>query len=483
VTIHLLDLTEFEAGGWMSVMRRPNDIGLRPPEITGAASRTWELRSDGADYLAQATGGHSLRLKRAAELDRDTRTRHLQERTTAFLKEGFDRVFSRTNGYYLIGYRPPQTSFQGSDSKFHSIKVNVRRRGVTVRSRNGYIGRPDDFVPTAPQTREEALQAALRSPFNGYDMRVRMTPFSSATGKDPKNGRRRPTIRPMLAIDARDLRFEEQPDGTRAVAVDIVAAAYSRELQPAATSSSTCTMRVPAKELADLESRNLLCSSEITLERPGVYMVRVAAMDRASGKIGSAYALASVPDFNADRLVPSTLELAALIAERVESAIRYERVDSSVTFDTASVPLAAETQPEQAAAPPRLIPMAGNPMERVFAPGTTIVYSCYLFGAGLDRATRKPKLEAELYMYGDPRRQTGFNFETPPMPVRVEGATQPVFIRGRIRLPDDLPPGDYGVALRLVDRSSLLDPKSDRQVGYADMDFTVARPSAPDPTQ
>jgi len=48
---------------------------------------------------------------------------------------GMKQIIKDTSGYYLLGYN---STFNGTDGKFHEIKVNVKRPGVQVRARKGY---------------------------------------------------------------------------------------------------------------------------------------------------------------------------------------------------------------------------------------------------------------------------------------------------------------------------------------------------------
>lgn len=79
--------------------------------------------------------------------------------------------------YYSLGFRPPHAA----DGRFHRIRVEVRRRGVTVRHRNGYRDEPID-------TRmEQAVEAGLRwdvaeNPF-GVDVRAARTPAAGDDGE------------------------------------------------------------------------------------------------------------------------------------------------------------------------------------------------------------------------------------------------------------------------------------------------------------
>jgi hypothetical protein len=51
------------------------------------------------------------------------------------LATGMQQIMRDSSGYYLLGYNSTEAP---TDGKFHSIKVNVKRKGVDVRARKGY---------------------------------------------------------------------------------------------------------------------------------------------------------------------------------------------------------------------------------------------------------------------------------------------------------------------------------------------------------
>lgn len=66
--------------------------------------------------------------------------------------EELERLARDARSYYSLGFRPPHAV----DGRFHRIRIEVRRRGVTVRHRNGYRDEPID-------TRlEQTVEAGLR---------------------------------------------------------------------------------------------------------------------------------------------------------------------------------------------------------------------------------------------------------------------------------------------------------------------------------
>ncbi len=84
------------------------------------------------------------------------------------LAKGLEQVVRDSSAYYLIGYNSSQAP---ADGKFHEIKVRVKRPGVQVRARKGYIAPTLDDLkratappkPAAPKPVQQAL-ASLSQP-------------------------------------------------------------------------------------------------------------------------------------------------------------------------------------------------------------------------------------------------------------------------------------------------------------------------------
>jgi VWFA-related protein len=99
-----------------------------PAASTGFVSGSWERESkDALEYLAASTGGKAL--LNSARLD------------------ALKRTVADTRSYYWLGFSPVWRA----DDKGHTVKVSLKRAGLTVRSRSG-------FTDLAPRT-ESAMRA------------------------------------------------------------------------------------------------------------------------------------------------------------------------------------------------------------------------------------------------------------------------------------------------------------------------------------
>src|ERR671920_480516 len=110
------------------------------------------------------------------------------------------------------GYRPDEETFDRLTGRpnYHKVTIRVKREGLKVRTRNGFFGFTGKTIVPAPRprTRAQQIRAALVSPFPAGGVSLRLT---SLFGRAAKEGG---FIRSLLHVDADDLTFKRQPDGT-----------------------------------------------------------------------------------------------------------------------------------------------------------------------------------------------------------------------------------------------------------------------------
>src|SRR5256885_14084900 len=102
--------------------------------MTSRRNAAFETQA-GLDFLARETGGIAIR-------------------NTNDLSGGIKRVLEDQRGYYLIGYRPDNSTFDARTGRrtFHKLSLKVMRPGkFNVRMRNGFYG-VTDAERTEPRT-------------------------------------------------------------------------------------------------------------------------------------------------------------------------------------------------------------------------------------------------------------------------------------------------------------------------------------------
>lgn len=120
-------------------LRRGSDetpLGQLDPNETGTSMSTAAFNTieDGPNSIAVDTGGYVIR------------------RTNDF-KRALTEIAEDTSSYYVLGYTPAGVELDG---KYHTISVRVKRPGVEVRARRGYVAR----APAAPGTTPGAAAPA-----------------------------------------------------------------------------------------------------------------------------------------------------------------------------------------------------------------------------------------------------------------------------------------------------------------------------------
>ena len=236
----------------------------------------------GLRSLAEGTGGQM-----AADTDAGT---------------ALGRFADDLQGYYLLTYKPlsPERYFalsEGDRPPFRNIKIHVARAGMHVRTYAGYIAAPDRAEPDASV--HGAISKALFSPFSAGGVRVNLT--SIFTMPRPES----PELSLLLHIDAHDLEFAMGSDGRHNAGFELVARAAGEGDEPAQVVSKEAVLRLAESSFAEAMRTGVSYRLSVPAQRAGLYEVRVAIRDTASGKLGSAREFVEVPDLKKGRLAAS----------------------------------------------------------------------------------------------------------------------------------------------------------------------------------
>jgi len=348
------------------------------------------------------------------------------------LSEDLGRVLEDMSGYYLIGYQPDRSDFELSQGRpvHHDIQVRVRRTGLTVRARNGFMGVPDPVTSPPPKTREEYLRQALFSPFSASGIRLRLDPVYGALPPDPKTKQRLPVLRAMLATEAGDVKFADGDNGRKKLVLDVVVAVFSQDGTPVTTQDRTFTINVTRAEAEQLAASGLHAMMEVKLPRPGPYQIRAAVRDAGSGDVGSAYSFVEVPDFNQPAIALSSIALSG------PGGAARAGTDGQIGWGQ-------------------------------FATGTEVHFDCEIFGVKTVRPPGEPKVEMEIRLFhnGEPV------FDSQPLAV-TEARLAEHILTGNMKIGGNMEPGDYTMQLVAFDR--LASPK--KQVAQQWVDLTVVKP-------
>jgi VWFA-related protein len=393
---------------------------------------------NGLNYLAQQTGGLAIR-------------------NSNDLSGGIKRVLDDQRGYYLVGYRPDQSTFDPRTGrrKFHKLKLQVLRPGkFNVRMRNGFFGVSDEENLATPQTLAQRMFGALASPFGATGVHLQLT---SLFANDAKFGS---FMRSVLHIDVHDLTFTDEPDHTHKCVFDVLAMTFGDNGVPVDQRGKTFTIRLPDEWYQRVQRDGLVYYVTVPIKKPGAYQLRVALRDSSSERIGSAGQFVEVPDLKKNRLALSGL------------TVTGSYLNQNILPGNTSP--AAPSEANQAA-------QAGQSDDRVdkgnaeasaavrhFSRGMAMDYALMIYNARLDKVTNKPQVTTQVSMFRAAKQV--FAGRTNPLDTNQTDPKRLIAL-GRIQLGTDLALGEYVLQVVVTDLSA--DEKHRKATQW--MDFEIVR--------
>jgi VWFA-related protein len=223
------------------------------------------------------------------------------------------RVADESSHYYLIGYAPTDTA---RDGRYRPIEVRVKRPGLRVSARKGYVA-PDDRAP-APETfggLDPDLSALVRRPMSTPGLPIAAVAVPLMAELD--------NVSVTIEIGPGAIAFEPR-DGreTNQVDVAIVPIGIGGRVYPIVKGQAR--LELPPEDAAAVRTLGLRMVERVTLP-PGGYQLHVAARERGRGTSGSVIVDVVVPE-RASGLTLTPLVVSATRARRVPSANRDDRL-------------------------------------------------------------------------------------------------------------------------------------------------------------
>jgi len=387
--IYALDPRGLQTAG-MTSEDSAKSLGAATIAEEGISRKQFLLETqDTLAYLAEETGGMAVL-------------------NTNDLARGLKRISDDQRGYYVIGYTPPDDTFAapGKTPRQHRIAVRVKRPGLKVRTRKGFLGVSDVDRVAGPFTPEQELREAALSPFGASDIPVRATllPGLDTSGQA--------SVRALLHIDARALTFTPGPDGRHIATADVASVVFDESGQPSVGRSARFTVAKGQESTDESLEAGVIYSMMVPVKRPGGVQVRFAVRDAASGALGAAGEFVEIPE-----LKKGTLALSGVVlGEESQSALTPDD-------DTAAVA------------------RISSPALRVFNPGARLVYTYEIYNASVPVDTR-----VTVWRNGRPF------FSAPPSTLAASPKARPMKAAGGIKLGDRMPPGDYVFQVSAITR-------------------------------
>jgi len=372
--------------------------------------------------------------RRAMLSDTQASLRYIAEETGGFavvnnndLSGGVRKVLE-DQSYYLIGYTPDDETFDPQKRKFNKLEIKVSRSGAKVRHRSGFFNVADAKPSGAPPVNLapiDQLKTALVSPFavNGISVRLNALFGHTATGGS--------YVRSLLHINAKDLKFIDQPDGSKQAVFAVLAYTFGDNGQLIDQLGRSYTFLVKGETYNKIIADGFVYHFAFPVKKAGAYQYRVAIRDAQGEKIGSASQFIEVPDVKKNRLTVSSILLESLTPDQWRA---------SETTGTRSV--GAD-------------PMTDTALRRVKA-GSVLRYGFEVYNAKLD-AAKKPSLSVQLRVFRDGKMiLTG---ESAPLATDGQRDMRQIMAARAIALGDKITAGDYILQVIVTDNAARGKPR------------------------
>ncbi|HZG54040.1 MAG TPA: VWA domain-containing protein [Pyrinomonadaceae bacterium] len=376
---------------------------------------------------------------------------YLSEQTGGFLIKnnndltgGIRRVVEDQKGYYLLGYRPDNATF---DRRYHRISVRVKRPGLRVRTRTGFFGVSDENTRPSRRTRDQQLLAAITSPFASPEIRLRLTTFFGNTAEDGS------FMRSMLYLDGNDVKFKREPDGKYKAVLDVVGVTFGDNGRVVESTDRIYTLTLAEDLYRKMLRDGLTYTMNVPVKKAGAYQLRMAVRDAATERTGSASQFIEVPDLKKNRLALSGLVVMG--AGQAQAQV---------------VPAASSSASASATGNGAEADTPASPAVRRFRQNSRLALAYAVYNARLDKTSARPQLTAETRIYRD--GQLIFDGAEQPIGLdQPDADVKRLGVLAQFQLGAQLTPGEYVLQIIVTDR--LRNDK--RRVATQWIDFEVVK--------
>ena len=254
--IHTVDVTGLAASG----------AGVQ--EAVGVDTRGTSGRQS-LSQMAAATGGRFIK-------------------DTNDVAGALGQILEASRRYYLLAFEPPQQKGAG---RFHKLKVRVRRKGLNLSHRSGYL-EATPFAERAPLVRKLEAAQAIASGVRGGAISVQAlaVPYRDAKG--------RPVVAAVLEIDGRSL-LDRPPSPSLPLEVFGYALDAEGRVEDVFHQSAALDL---GKIGARVRESGLQFHSTFALPA-GAHSLRFLVRDGANGRAGAYRTETVVPDFGPTAVV------------------------------------------------------------------------------------------------------------------------------------------------------------------------------------
>ena len=283
------------------------------------------------------------------------------------LTTGVTRALKETSAYYLLAWRPEGTDQNNQRSR--RIEVSVAGRpDLVVRFHHGF----GDSAPaeTALPNKKEGetgsrpaaglMSETLRAIYPKRDLPVSISLNFLDIAKVGQ------TLTTSVKVSTASLTFEGQAE-QQVASMDVAGGVYDDQGKPVSTFNKHLTIKTKTNAPKTLPPDSVFYNHFTTI-KPGLYQVRVAAVDPKQGRAGSALAWIEIPDMSAKTLTLSSL----IVGER--------RMETDVDSSTADASEAAKS--------PDILRQVFLNIDHHFASSSRLRFLTFVYNAGGSSAAR-----------------------------------------------------------------------------------------------
>lgn len=392
--------------------------GLVVPGLT-AEDNTWGLSAD------QIEG--RLQDRRNSLFDTQEGLTYLARQTGGFaminqndISKGIGRVLN-DQSYYLIGYQPDDETFDPRIRRYNKLEIKVKREGTRVRYRSGFFGISEEQIKKPQLTASQSILNALTSPFAVNDISLRLNALFLAGDKKSL------FLRSYLHVDAGDLKFVREADGTYKTTFTLLAMSFGDNGVPVDEYGKSYVVHIKEDAYKRVLQKGFVYDFTFPVKKPGGYQVRVAFHDSLGNKVGSANQFVDIPNLKKNRLA-----LSGIILE----GMRFDQWQKLATGASSYDEIKKETD------------VLTDSSLRQFRSGTVLRFGYDVYNPRID-AAGNPNLTAQIRIFYEGK----IIYEGQPAAIRGsrKDAGGSITVTGSARLGDKMPAGDYALQIIAID--------------------------------
>jgi hypothetical protein len=209
-------------------------------------------------------------------------------------------IAASSANFYSLSYSPTDTKMDGT---YRRIDVKVTGGNYKLSYRRGYIALGDDLPGSGLMQREKAIQDLAQKnpgqvdpllPFMDlgmpqsqqilYEAKIQPVPAGEAKPGDPKDATTRYTV--DFAVDAKDLKLPQGPDGVRTGTLNISLIVYDRYGNVVSRKDHVVQLQVKPDVWAVYQNTGVQLHADIAVPK-GNFWLRTGVFDQQSRKVGT----------------------------------------------------------------------------------------------------------------------------------------------------------------------------------------------------